>query len=234
LFYGRIEADDEKKVAICGDFIYNEEAHMERIMEEIVTFLDTHEEFTGLEPELKGILVEQIAKVVETDPLTLLANRKKLLNIIQIEWSRSIRYHAPVSMILFNVDKLKQINTDFGQAVGDKVLTTIAETIQKHIRLTDTLGRFGGDEFMVIVPTTNNEQAAWLANKLRQLIERIEFEEVGKVTCSFGVADREASMDVDDWLKIVDQAVKTAKIGGRNKVIDYEEIKEQELKIQVN
>lgn len=195
---------------------------MERMIEEIMDFLNTHDEFTSIKPELKGIILDQIAKIIETDPLTMVANRKKLLNLITMEWSRSVRYHVPVSIILINVDHLKQINIEFGQEIGDKILVDITKIINEHIRLTDVLGRFGGDEFMVIVPTTNNEQAAWLANKLRQLIEKMEFEEVGKVTCSFGIADRQASMDIDDWIKIVELAVKKAKVDGRNRVVDYE------------
>lgn len=180
-------------------------------------------EYVRMSKELEE-QVEYVKEISETDPLTKVTNRLKTQTILETEWERSKRYHSPTSVIMLDLDNLMPINDEYGQEIGDQILKELASVIRKSIRLTDTLGRWGGDEFLVIVPTTNNIQASWLGNKLRKAIAQHTFINDIQVTCSFGVADSEASMDPKDWVKIVNEALQYAKSNGKNQVIDYEDI----------
>lgn len=197
---------------------------MQRMTNEVIETLENHEGFSNLSDEIKTLIFEQISKMSETDLLTGAANRQKMLSVIDTEWARSVRYHSPVSIIMLDVDGFRDINDTHGQDVGDEVLQTICNIIQAHIRQTDSLSRWGDDEFVITVPTTNNEQATWLAQKLDSLIKETTFMSVGKVTCSFGVADRDDAMDFEDWLRIVEVALQEAKALDDVAVVDYESI----------
>lgn len=197
---------------------------MEQITREVLNTLEQDAAFSALDQSLKDLVMTQLARLSETDLLTGTANRMKLQGLLESEWARSVRYHSPISIIVFDVDKMKDINEEFGHDVGDEVLQTIARLISKNVRKTDVLGRWDGDEFMLVVPTTNNEQATWLAGKLQALIDETLFMSVGKVSCSFGVADRDAAMDIEDWMRIAEVALDAAKNDGGNTVVDYESI----------
>jgi len=168
--------------------------------------------------------MEEMSLKSETDALTQVFNLLKIQNVIDIEWSRGKRYHSPLSLILFEIDGWYEIIAEHGRDMGNQTLVKLVEIIKANIRTTDVLGRWYGEAFMLVVPTTNNVQAEWLAQKLRKTIESTAFETVGNLTCSFGVADRDAAMDVDDWVIILEMALRKAKEKGRNLVIDYETI----------
>ncbi|MDF1616634.1 GGDEF domain-containing protein [Petrocella sp. FN5] len=168
--------------------------------------------------------MEEMSQLSETDAMTQVYNPTKMQNIIDHEWSRGKRYHSPLSLILFEVDGWDEIIAEHGRDIGNQTLLKLAEIIKSNIRTTDVLGRWYGEAFILVVPTTNNVQAQWLAQKLRKTIDGTDFEGVGNLTCSFGVADRDAAMDVDDWVIILEMALKKAKEKGRNLVIDYETI----------
>ncbi|MCF8018978.1 MAG: GGDEF domain-containing protein [Vallitaleaceae bacterium] len=170
------------------------------------------------------IRMEEMSLMSETDALTQVFNPMKIQNIIDLEWSRGKRYHSPLSLLLFEIDGWQEIIEAHGRDIGNQILIKLAEIIKTNIRTTDVLGRWYGEAFILVVPTTNNVQAEWLAQKLRKTIERTTFDTVGNITCSFGVADRDAAMDVDDWVVILEMALKKAKEKGRNLVIDYETI----------
>lgn len=202
---------------------------MQQMTKNVFELIENHEGFSEVDDALKTELVEMIAKISESDPLTNVANRIKIVGMVETEWSRSIRYHSPISIIMFDIDGFKNINDTYGHDVGDEVLKTIANLIDENIRTTDTIGRWGDDEFMILVPTTNNEQASWLAQKLSKTISGTLFQGVGKITCSFGIADREAAMDVEDWLQIVELALDASKADAQTDVVDYEMIARRDL-----
>lgn len=202
---------------------------MQRITEEVLATLESHEGFGQLETSLKELIIEQVAKLSEMDMLTNTANRSKVLGVIESEWARSIRYHSPVSLIMFDIDGLQAFNESHGYDVGDEIMLAITGVIEKNIRTTDLLGRFGDDEFILVVPTTNNEQAAWLADKLSHVIKDTLFMSVGRVSCTFGIADRDDALDVEDWIRIVEVALTHAKAQGKGSVVDYESIAHKDL-----
>lgn len=168
---------------------------------------------------------EQMIKMMtEQDVLTDVMNRPKIMEQIRHEWSRSVRYHSPSSLICFDVDDFKHINEKYGHDIGDRVLVKLTDVVRTNIRSTDVLGRVGADSFAIVVPTTNNEQAEWLCGKLQQVIDETRFIADESINVSFGVADREASMDPEDWFKIAEIAMKHGKEQGGHGIVDYERI----------
>ena len=125
-----------------------------------------------------------------------------------------------MSLIFFDIDFFKKVNDTFGHDVGDQVLIEVVQTAGEQIRKTDSLYRTGGEEFVVLVPNTNLEQSAILANKIRQAIEEHEFETVGRVTVSMGCAmfDKKSEDGAADMFKRADEALYRAKKNGRNRV----------------
>ena len=160
----------------------------------------------------------------EVDPNLQMTSRNSIFRNIQKEWEGSKRYHSPTSLIMFGIDGIEAM-TEPTQI--QQIYKELAAIIDTSTRMTDTFGRLDDVQFLIIVPTTNNFQAAWLSGKLRETIERHSFESGVKLTASFGVADSGASMDPEDWLLITEEAFKKAKASGGNLVVDYESLIEK-------
>lgn len=158
-----------------------------------------------------------------TDQLTGLYNRRYIDKTIQEEIDRSQRYNAPLSLIMLDVDHFKQVNDTQGHDVGDEVLVAIATLLTEKTRITDTVGRWGGEEFLVLVPQTNAQVCTLLAEKLREAMAKHLHHRAGQVTASFGVAEFEAGGSVNSLIKHADQALYEAKNSGRNRVVVFEE-----------
>ncbi len=163
-------------------------------------------------------LAETMTQLANTDALIQIANRRKLDEIIVREINRTTRYSQSLSVIMFDIDKFKQVNDTYGHDIGDSVLKEVARTVQGLLRTTDILGRWGGEEFLVVAPQTDSAQACRLAERLRQVIALCPFERVGSITASFGIAQYRSQESQEDWLKRADNALYTAKQGGRNQV----------------
>ncbi len=159
-----------------------------------------------------------IEKMAVTDQLTGIFNRIKLDEVLNGEIKRFQRTDDPFSIILFDVDFFKSVNDTYGHMVGDKVLICFAQISQNNIRCTDTLGRWGGEEFLIICPNTPLENATTLAEKLRLQIEAYEFPEVGRKTASFGIAQMMPDYDKNELITYADEALYKAKSLGRNQV----------------
>ena len=112
---------------------------------------------------------------------------------------------------MFDIDKFKEINDEYGHLIGDKILIRMTELIKNEIREIDSFARYGGDEFMIINPETKLNGAVELAERLRKKIEDTDFAKVEKVSCSFGVAQLKAEDDIDSFLKRVDDYLYKAK-----------------------
>lgn len=157
-------------------------------------------------------------KLSNTDHLTKLSNRKHINNVFKKEFKRSKRYDKPLSVILFDIDNFKFINDKYGHNVGDKVLRTISKSVSSSIRQSDELGRWGGEEFIVICPETTLENACILAEKIRKNIQSIIFKDLGSVTCSFGVAQYDHKQTSENLINYADIALYKAKSNGKNRV----------------
>ncbi len=155
------------------------------------------------------------------DQLTKIYNRRKLDEVLKTELNRLNRSSEPLSVILLDIDHFKHINDRFGHITGDAVLIKFAETLKQGIRSTDTIGRWGGEEFLVICPNTPGDHAKHLAEKLRLLLEKTHFGIDQTVTSSFGVSMAQEESAFDNLLLEADYALYTAKENGRNQVVYY-------------
>ena len=164
--------------------------------------------------------LEQLEKLASTDHLTTTWNRRHFEQAAHDEIARSRRYRQPLSLLFFDIDFFKQVNDQYGHQAGDSVLRDLAHLIQSSIRHSDTLARWGGEEFTLLTPSTCLGEARVIAEKLRVLTADHRFQEVGKITISLGVAEYQPQESLEDWLRRADQALLMAKDQGRNQ-IDY-------------
>jgi diguanylate cyclase (GGDEF)-like protein len=162
------------------------------------------------------------------DPLTNTFNRRHFLELSKRKIKRTLTSHGHASFLLFDLDHFKKINDEHGHIIGDQVLQGIAQTCTQHLRPDDVLGRFGGEEFVILLPETKLEDARNIAERLRLLIEETPIEtEIGLIntTISIGVAIKEeaSTMSIDLLLSRADRAMYQAKQTGRNRVIIWDE-----------
>jgi diguanylate cyclase (GGDEF)-like protein len=140
----------------------------------------------------------------------------------EIEWSRYQRYQRPMSMLMVDIDQFKSVNDSFGHHVGDHVIVQMGRICREQKRRSDVAARFGGDEFLILLPETNLAHAQRTAERLWQQVAAGDFSTSAhsfKVTVSIGVAEAEPKMDtVFDLIKLADQALYKAKNSGRNRV----------------
>lgn len=163
----------------------------------------------------------ELTRLAETDKLTQIYNRLKLDEILQREINICRRYHTDLSIILLDLDHFKQVNDKYGHIAGDNVLVHLADTLKKNTRINDAIGRWGGEEFLVILPHTNIEEACKAAEKLRVVVEKEVFPVIGHQTCSFGVTNYFSGDNNDKLLLRADMALYKAKKSGRNRVMRY-------------
>ncbi len=159
-------------------------------------------------------IAENLAR---TDHLTSLMNRRAILPVITNEMNRNNRFGTPVSMILIDIDNFKEVNDLIGHDVGDIVLTRLASTFSDICRNTDSIARWGGEEFLVIAANTIAESAIKLAEKIRKSVIALKFDKLQKITVSAGVAEYHNEETFEQWFKRADLALYDAKSGGRNK-----------------
>ncbi len=155
-----------------------------------------------------------------TDSLTGLINKAKLYEEINMWMKFSSRYKTPLSLILFDIDNFKQINDKHGHLIGDEVIVQVVATVHKMIRETDTLARWGGDEFTIIMPHTNRPQAVEITERIRKSISDEELIPEVELSCSFGVASFTRKVKgVDQFISAADKALYKAKNSGKNVVM---------------
>jgi diguanylate cyclase (GGDEF)-like protein len=185
-------------------------------------------ELERINAHLESLVAERTAELVEknkqleklsvSDRLTGLYNRLRLDQVLDAELVRSKRYGNSFLVILLDVDHFKSVNDTHGHQVGDQVLTQVAYLLRKDAREVDTVGRWGGEEFLIVCPDTSIEGAALSAEKLRQKIAQQSFHVVGGKTCSFGVASIRAEETIDTLIARADAALYRSKHNGRNRV----------------
>ena len=162
--------------------------------------------------------IADLERLSSTDRLTGAWNRAHLDRVVAAELDRSMRSRQPVSLILLDIDHFKRINDTYGHLAGDAVLCELVQVIRAAIRSTDTLFRWGGEEFVVLASSSGYRAGATLAENIRAKVELHRFADVGVVTISLGVAEHIASESAGVWFDRVDKALYSAKDGGRNRV----------------
>lgn len=165
------------------------------------------------------IAKKEIEKLAITDKLTGLYNRAKLDELLEIEIERCRRFNHDMAFCILDIDCFKSINDNFGHQVGDKVLIEIADLLIQSTRKIDFVGRWGGEEFIIICPETGKNGAFIFLENLREKIETYKFPNVGKITASFGLTLLEKDDDSIKIVKRADEALYEAKKNGRNKVV---------------
>lgn len=154
-----------------------------------------------------------------TDQLTGIANRRKMLEVLTDEIRRFKRNQQPFCIFMFDVDHFKRINDTYGHTTGDKVLMQLAHVVRKSLRETDTLGRWGGEEFLFVCPGIDLETAETVAKKVFVAINGHKFPKQLRVTISLGLSEFTANHTLDSILVEVDQKMYQAKQAGRNQMI---------------
>lgn len=168
---------------------------------------------------------EALEFIANRDKLTGLYNRHFFDEIVEKEMDKADVNNELMSLILFDLDHFKHVNDTWSHPTGDVVLKTTAEIARKATRESDTLFRWGGEEFIILMPKTNVNEAILVAEKIRKEIENNIFDEVGHLTSSFGVAERTRYELFRNWYKKADEAVYSAKEEGRNRVVNFNEEK---------
>ncbi|MCB2183265.1 MAG: diguanylate cyclase [Desulfobulbaceae bacterium] len=167
---------------------------------------------------------KQLEKLSTTDPLTGLANRRSLIDSFTAEYERAKRYNHRLSILLIDVDFFKKVNDTYGHNCGDKVLRKTSDVLRKTVRSTDLVSRYGGEEFIVLLPETDNEQAHAIAEKLRHEIATHTIlcdDSPLSITISIGIATH-PDTDSNEPMQLInaaDQALYKAKSNGRNQVV---------------
>ena len=162
-------------------------------------------------------LNEELERQATTDSLTGLYNRMKFNALLTAELDRSRRYGSGFSLVLFDVDHFKRINDTWGHQVGDAVLVNLTRLARDTMRSSDALARWGGEEFMAILPMTDRDGALYFAQRVREALAGFAFEPVSKVSCSFGITIYSTGDSFEDMVQRADEALYLAKENGRDR-----------------
>jgi diguanylate cyclase (GGDEF)-like protein len=163
-------------------------------------------------------LHQTMIRLSQEDDLTGLLNRRRTAELIEDEIQRSSRYDTNFSVILMDIDDFKAVNDRFGHQAGDEVLIKIAGVIGSNVRATDLVGRWGGEEFLIISPETDMDGGFSLAEKIRTRLESTYIGKIGHRTASFGVTAYRDGDDIEAIIGRADAGLYAAKRGGRNRV----------------
>jgi diguanylate cyclase (GGDEF)-like protein len=157
-----------------------------------------------------------------TDELTGLANRRRFMEVVELELKRAERFQSPLGLLLVDLDDFKNVNDRFGHGTGDEVLRALSDVFRESLRDVDLAARLGGEEFAVLLPETDYSGAAGVAERLRASLASLELETPDReqfgVTASFGVAVYPEAQSVDELLRTADAALYRAKAEGKNRV----------------
>lgn len=195
---------------------------------ELLARIQTHLELKHTRDQLKksletqSNLVKQLEKSVNTDTLTGFPNRRYMISLIDKQFARARREGVIFSILIVDLDRFKRINDTFGHFIGDEVIQTTAKIAKKSLRARDTLGRFGGEEFIVLLPETDSQEASEVAERLRRYVAATSLsveKKILKVTVSVGVAYYTVvDTTINDILIRADRSLYEAKEQGRDRV----------------
>lgn len=166
---------------------------------------------------------QQLRRLALTDSLTNIWSRQSLIEQAQLELIRAERYRDPLSLIVFDIDRFKTINDQHGHPAGDEVLRKVAAAAQTTLRGTDLLGRYGGDEFVGVLPQTDLQQACDTAQRIRTALAEVKLASTEQnVSASFGVAEAARGESFNQIFERADRALYKAKTSGRDQVLSAE------------
>lgn len=191
--------------------------------------LNRHGKITGLFGVARDVtdntlLTTELKRQARTDYLTGVNNRRHFMVLAQRELDRSMRYHTPLSLLMMDIDHFKLVNDNYGHEVGDAVLIKLAEVCQQTLRGIDSMGRIGGEEFAILLPETDIEQALEVAERVRMALAHTRLDQPNsrdplRFTVSLGIATLAPNIaTIDVLLSLADHALYQAKNTGRNKV----------------
>ncbi len=175
--------------------------------------------------------LEKAQQASETDILTGLANRRKFEDRLSSEIEKSLKNKTPLSLVMADIDHFKRVNDTFGHLTGDSVLKALAALFRKQLKGKDLAARFGGEEFMLMLPETDLENAIIVAENLRKSLSKMEWrhkasgKNMGKITISLGVAQYKPNESKKKFIERTDKALYFAKSHGRNMVANENDLK---------
>ena len=185
----------------------------------IVSAINYHRYLKNFSNKLKiSEMNQELKKLSSRDALTELYNRRKLDDFLQQELDRTKRYQLEFSVIIIDIDNFKEVNDNYGHNVGDQILVKFSQLLAANIRDADKLGRWGGEEFLIIAPETELESAFQLAEKLRKIIAEYNFDQIESLTASFGAAEYNNDQSIYQLINRADMALYKAKENGKNNV----------------
>lgn len=168
------------------------------------------------ELETKNELLEKLS---QTDYLTGLLNRRKIYEELEKEYQRAIRYDGTFSIIIFDIDRFKSINDKYGHDAGDQVIKEVADIFRSMLRTTDSLARWGGEEFLILCPATTLEDCVAIAQRMQAAIGESHFSVPRRITISGGICEYRSDLSLEDLLIAADRKLYKAKYQGRNRVM---------------
>jgi len=175
--------------------------------------------FLKKEIKKRKILEKELKKLSISDSLTGIFNRYKIETSLKQQISYSKRHYTPLSIIFFDIDHFKKINDTYGHKTGDFVLKEMSKLVKNNLREYDIFGRWGGEEFIIILPNTTLSKATLVAEKLKNVIEKHKFKYIDHLTCSFGVTEFITEDSLESFINRADTYMYEAKKRGRNLVI---------------
>jgi diguanylate cyclase (GGDEF)-like protein len=177
--------------------------------------------------EKERLYLIELEKLSVTDQLTGLSNRRYFDDNFLIEREKIKRYNNNLCLIMVDIDHFKKVNDEYGHQVGDSVLREFSSLLQENIRATDHLSRWGGEEFIILLPETSLENSVCVAEKVLTAITNYSFSNVGKLTASFGVSKVNPNSSSNrESLYQVDEVLYQAKNEGRNRVVAYSKLEQ--------
>ncbi len=204
-----------------------EAAHNELLMQHHA-LMNAYEEVKTMEEEMREVSEaaleanERLTEMALKDPLTEVYNHRTIYDILQQNCIDSTYFQQPCSVLFFDLDHFKALNDGYGHTIGDQVLIELAALLRENLRMGDNVGRWGGEEFIIILPETDSDSALVIAERIREKVSQHPFTETGSIcmTCSIGVAEFPLNGETAaDVLNAADQAMYVAKKTGRNKVL---------------
>lgn len=165
-----------------------------------------------------------LERLASSDSLTGLKNHQAILDATKEECERYRRYDHPLSLIMLDLDNFKSVNDELGHQAGDMLLKMVADVLNNSCRATDLIGRYGGEEFVVVCCETTLDEAVQLAERIRLNIESASEKQPKPVTASFGVAVAQPGVTAERLIGAADQALFDAKGGGRNRTVSAEPV----------
>ena len=168
-------------------------------------------------------LYQRVREASLTDSLTGILNRRAFIERGETEIARVLRYQRPLSLAMMDLDNLKTINDEYGHNAGDNALMTIVQLCQKEMRSSDAIARYGGDEFVILLPETNMEKAFRLAERICQSVNKIVLETKPNnnvfLSVSIGLSEFDGKEKLESLLQRADEALYEAKRSGKNRVV---------------